>query len=246
MKKPAAHFSPVEFKALQITSTLETGKPLDFGGLAGNFDKQGLSFGLLQWNIKSGSLQPLLKDFIRLSPVKFAEIFGDHAESFRDLLFNKSPKEQMQFALSINDSKNHIIEPWKTYFTNLGNDPDMQTIQIRAAKDRLRIAAKYMPEFGFKTERAFAFLFDIVTQHGSNWLKTKNRGKMIAARLSQFGDEKAIMRIIAEILSTTVKPTFAKNVLERRTVIIEGHGKIGKRQFDLKRDYKLCDEIIRS
>ena len=91
MKKPAAHFSPVEFKALQITSTLETGKPLDFGGLAGNFDKQGLSFGLLQWNIKSGSLQPLLKDFIRLSPVKFAEIFGDHAESFRDLLFNKSP-----------------------------------------------------------------------------------------------------------------------------------------------------------
>jgi len=267
MKNIAEYFSPAEFKALRITSTFETGKPLNFGGLAGDFDGQGLSFGLLQWNIKSQTLQPLLKEFINLSPAKFAAIFGDHAESFRDLLLNKSPKEQIRFAVSINDSSNHVIKPWNSYFANLGKDPDMQAIHIRAAKTRLRIAAKYIPEFGFKTERAFVFLFDIVTQHGPNWFKIKKRDKLIAARLSQLGerrtsmcatdnwrtrtsanhnDEKAVMRVIAEILSATVKPAFAKNVLDRRNIIIDGHGTLGKRYFDLERDFGLSDDIIRS
>lgn len=249
MKSFVGYFAPVELKALRITSTFETGRPLDFASLAGNFDKQGLSFGLLQWNIKSGTLQPLLKDFVSLFPTKFAEIFGDHAESIKNLLFKQSLESQMRLFISINNSTNHIIKPWKSYFAKLGNDPDMQAIQIRAAKTRLLIAAPQMSEFGFKTERAFVFLFDIVTQHGQNWLKSKNRDKMISARFSQLkknDDEKAIMRVIAEILSVTVKPAFAKNVLERRNIIINGRGKLGKCEFDLEKDFGLCDEPVRS
>jgi hypothetical protein len=248
MKNPAEHLTPAELKALKITSTFETGQPLDFGGLAGNFDKQGLSFGILQWNIKSGTLQPLLKEFINLSPAKFAEIFDDDSKAFKNLIFDKTLKDQMQFALSINDSKNRIIEPWKSYFAKLGNDPDMRSIQIRVAKTRLLIATGQMSELGFHTERAFVFLFDIVTQHGPNWLKVKKRRQIISAKLAKLSDndEKAIMRVIADVLSSTVKPAFAKNVRERRNVIIEGRGHIGKRHFDIEADYGLGDDIIRS
>lgn len=246
MKSLTEHFSPAELKALRITSTFETDKPLDFGGLAGNFDDQGLSFGILQWNIKSGTLQPLLKEFISLSTTSFNSIFTKDSEKLKDLLLNKTLKEHIQFALSINDSKNRIIEPWKSYFAKLASDSDMQTIQIHAAKNRLRTAEKYMPKFGFLTERAFVFLFDIVTQHGPNWLKVKNRGKMIAARISRLSDEKAIMRVIAETLAITTRPTFANFVRARRNIIIEGRGKIGKRYFDMERDFGLGDDIIRS
>src|SRR5262245_35357675 len=55
-------FTPAEEKALRITTTFETGRPLNPAGLAGNFDGQGLSFGMLQWNIGTGSLQPLLRE----------------------------------------------------------------------------------------------------------------------------------------------------------------------------------------
>jgi hypothetical protein len=247
----AKYFSPVELKALQITSLFETGKPLDFGGLAGNFDGCGISFGLLQWNIKSGSLQPLLKDFIRLSPAGFVTIFGDDSKSFKEAVLKNYPKAQLQFAISINDTKNRIVEPWKTYFTKLGADPDMQVIQIKYARARMNIAVKYMAKFGFKSERALALIFDIVTQHGPNWLKAKNRASLISGKIlirekaeGKSLDDISKMIIIAEILAATSKLVFAKNVLERKLIIINGSGNLGKRKFDLARDFGLSDERI--
>jgi hypothetical protein len=245
------YFSKSELKALKITATFETGKPLGFSGLAGNFDGCGISFGLLQWNIKSGSFQPLLKDFIRLSPTGCAAIFGDDSKLFKEVIMNKSLKEQLQFARAINDSKNRIIEPWKSYFAKLGLDPNMHAIQIKHARARMNIAAKYVRIFGFKSERALALMFDIGTQHGPNWLKVKKRESLIKSKnLEQEKTEgkslgeKSKMTIIAEILAATSKPAFAKNVLERKLVIINGCGNLGKRNFDLEKELELSDDKI--
>src|SRR5262245_6138993 len=78
--------SDSEAKALRITSTFETGKPGGFGGLTGNFDGQGLSFGLMNWNFGTGSLQPLLKEFLSKHPDRFRAAFGADAERIRQLL----------------------------------------------------------------------------------------------------------------------------------------------------------------
>ncbi|HZT35291.1 MAG TPA: hypothetical protein VFA15_05200, partial [Nitrososphaera sp.] len=43
-----------------------------FGTVAGDFDGQGLSFGLLQWNLGRCTLQPLLRAFQRTDPARFA------------------------------------------------------------------------------------------------------------------------------------------------------------------------------
>ena len=71
--------TPAELKAVQITSTLETGKPGGFYGLSGNFDGQGLSFGLVNWTIGTGSLQPLLRDFAREARARWNATFGPDA-----------------------------------------------------------------------------------------------------------------------------------------------------------------------
>ncbi|MDR5733574.1 hypothetical protein QCE47_14670 [Caballeronia sp. LZ025] len=47
-------------KALSITGHFEDSDD-PFGAVSGNFDGMGISLGVLQWNIGSGSLQPLLK-----------------------------------------------------------------------------------------------------------------------------------------------------------------------------------------
>jgi hypothetical protein len=251
MKEIFKYFSKSELKALKITTIFETGKPLNFGGLAGNFDGCGISFGLLQWNIKSGSLQPLLKDFIRLSPAGFDKIFGDDSKSFKEVIMNKSLKEQLQFARAIDDSKNRIVEPWKTYFAKFGADPDMQAIQVNYARTRMNIAAKHMAKFEFKSERALALMFDIVTQHGPNWPKVKNRESLINSKI--FKKEKtegksfseiSKMTIVAEILTATSKSAFVQNALERKLIIINGRGNLGKRKFDLDKDFGLSDEAI--
>jgi hypothetical protein len=251
VKEIFKYFSKYELKALKITTIFETSKPLNFGGLAGNFDGCGISFGLLQWNIKSGSLQPLLKDFIRLSPAGFDKIFGDDSKSFKEVIMNKSPKEQLQFAISINDSKNRIIEPWKTYFRQFGDDSQMQAIQIKHTRTRMNIAAKYVTKFGFKSERALALMFDIVTQHGPKWLKVKNRESLINSKFLEKEktegkslSEISKMAIVAEILTATSKSAFVQNALKRKLILINGRGNLGKRKFDLDKDFGLSNEAI--
>ena len=63
--------TPAELKAVQITSTFETGKRGGFYGLSGNFDGYGISFGLVNWKIGTGSLQPLLRDFAAGEPARW-------------------------------------------------------------------------------------------------------------------------------------------------------------------------------
>jgi hypothetical protein len=251
MKNLFEQFSESEIKALKITTMFETGKPLDFGGLAGNFDGKGLSFGLLQWNMGSKTLQPLLKEFIGLFPARFAEIFGGDSVAFKNLLINKSAKEQLDFAGSINDQRNHISEPWNTYFLKLGGDPDMRQIQIKYAKERMNVALRYVSGLGFKTERALALMFDLVTQNGENWIKRKKRKSRIAVEIFEQEktgglplDEKQKMKIIAEVVAATVKPEFSKDVFQRKMLIVNGQGLRGKKKYDLGRDFGLSDQEI--
>jgi hypothetical protein len=93
---------PLELKAVQITSTFETGRRGGFYGLSGNFDGQGISFGLVNWTIGTGSLQPLLRDFVAQEPDRWATVFGPHAVPFRALITPKDKAGQaarLRFAI---------------------------------------------------------------------------------------------------------------------------------------------------
>ena len=59
IEAPAIAAEPLAFRCLALTGSFETGKgfPDCFGGISGNFDRQGISFGVCQWNFGQGSLQ---------------------------------------------------------------------------------------------------------------------------------------------------------------------------------------------
>jgi hypothetical protein len=62
--------------ALRVTGHFEdSNDPL--AGVSGDFDSQGISLGVLQWNIGSGSLQPIVKNVGRGSVVATMPQFGD-------------------------------------------------------------------------------------------------------------------------------------------------------------------------
>ena len=140
--------SPAELKAVQITSTLETGRRGGFFGLTGNFDGQGLSFGLVNWTIGTGSLQPLLREFAAKEPARWRQVFGSHAASFLALMSRSGKQataEQLRFAIDqMNGQKVvkgkrrwFIMEPWAGYFKRLSEDSAFQRIQVRAVRDLL-------------------------------------------------------------------------------------------------------------
>lgn len=144
-----------ELKAVRITSTFETGRAGSFGGLTGNFDGQGVSFGLMNFAWKAGSLVTLLKEFLRYHPAGFADVFGPDAPRFQEIVSATRPDpenprrqvrdldRQMEFARNIlNDANNKIREPWRRYFARLEVNPDFKRIQVKAvrrAAERARV-----------------------------------------------------------------------------------------------------------
>lgn len=173
-------------KASNATSTmLEQAKSIaqnistqfEGGQVTGNFDGQGLSVGYLQWNIGSGTLQPLLQEMSTQYPNEFEKIFnskvlGEDANGktkMSDILksvFNQSQSEQLQWAKSINRS-NQIVEPWKSAFNQLVKNDQFIEIEAQYSKPYQNKATQMMNELGVKTVRGYALAFDIAVQNGS-------------------------------------------------------------------------------
>jgi hypothetical protein len=247
------NFTPAEEKALRITTTFETGRAFGFGGLTGNFDGMGLSFGLLQWNFGSGSLQPLLTEFSQKYPQQFVLVFGTDAARLQQVL-GQSQEAQLAFARSINNAKNRVMEPWVTYFRKLEANPAFQQIQLKHVRPRLKKAADYAQQFQLRSERSFALMFDIVTQSGSAWL-TCNR-KSCQARLplieqrraaaqQQLGrllTERELLAIIANVVADTSSSKWREDVRKRKMVIVTGVGIVHGHTFNLQRDFGLTDQ----
>jgi hypothetical protein len=238
--------SPAERIAVEITSTLEAGKRGGFYGLSGNFDGQGLSFGLVNWTIGTGSLQPLLREFAAEHPSRWAAIFGRHAEGFLQLMSRKgklAEKEQHRFAVEQMNKvssvgkreKWEIKEPWAGYFRLLSEDPAFREIQIRHVRILLKRAGEYCRQFRLKSEMAFAFMFDAVSSHGKSWLTKmiggqRRRQILIVERLkalvAQYGagriPEREILLAIADVLGATSAPRWADKVRQRKRWFVTG------------------------
>ncbi len=247
------NFTPAEEKALRITTTFETGRAFGFGGLTGNFDGMGLSFGLLQWNFGSGSLQPLLIEFSQQYPQQFALVFGTDAARLQQVL-RQSKEAQLAFARSINNAKNRIMEPWFTYFRKLEENSAFQQIQLKHVRPRLKKAADYAQQFQLRSERGFALMFDIVTQSGPAWLTCSRKAcqarlplieQRRAASQQQLGrslTERELLTIIANVVADTSSPRWREDVRKRKMTIVTGVGHVHGRNFNLERDFGLADQ----
>ncbi|WP_042876357.1 D-alanyl-D-alanine carboxypeptidase family protein [Cupriavidus necator] len=245
--------TPAEQKAVEITSLFETGKRGGFYGLSGNFDGQGLSFGLVNWTIGTGSLQPLLRDFAREHPAHWAWVFGADASSFLQLIARKGEdarKEQHRFAveqMNTVSTGSHgkriwtVRQPWVGYFRRLSEDPAFQQIQVRYVRDLLASAANYCRRFHFSSEQAFCFMFDAVASHGKWWLHkqfdgVKRRRALLEQALSALAARHGAGRVpeseallaIADVLATTSAQRWADKVRRRKRWFVTGQHPRGR------------------
>src|SRR5215831_5493034 len=265
--------SPSELKAVRITSTFETGRAGGFGGLTGNFDGQGLSFGLLNFTIKAGSLIPLLKEFISKYPRRYSAAFGKDADRFKEIVFATKPdpanpkqrirdvERQMAFvnnkmnAIPREAKGNRIIEPWRTYFRRLEEDPEFKKIQVKAVRGALDHARDWFKKFGFKTERGFAFMFDLVSSHGGWWLDARKfKGRRIELLKSMLDKKRAVlgrnmlteletMEVIANMIAQVSSQKWQHDVLVRKLWFVRGSGTVHGRRYDIKKNFGVTDNV---
>jgi hypothetical protein len=154
---------------VKVSGGFENGSGASYTSLTGNFDGQGLSVGILQWNAGQGTLQILLQ--------KIGKSMGwDEAQSYfkSDIQHLSTLKTQdaVQFCLDHYISNGSTdVDPgaaaaWKAFLAS----PDSIASQVEMATDGELAHAKslvssFAPAY-VDRNRPYAFFFDLITQSG--------------------------------------------------------------------------------
>jgi Putative peptidoglycan binding domain len=240
---PAIGNEDLKRRCLALTGAFETGTGLPecFCGLSGDFDGQGLSFGVLQWNFGQGTLQPLLKDMIAQHRDVAEAIFGDHYDALREAL-DASEDELMSFARSVQHPVKHtVFEPWRGYAKALGRTPEFQAIQAKHASGVFTRAVQMTRDYGVWSERAVALMFDIVTQNGSIRAVTRAQiladAKALPGSLTAEEREVRTLEMVANRRAEAANPRWVDDVRRRKLCIARGEGVVHGIRYDLEEQF---------
>ncbi len=235
---------PTEFRSMALTGTFETSTaaPGCFGGIAGNFDGQGISFGVLQFNLGQRTLQPILQQLDRNHPNVFETVFDTGASELRQVLA-KSKEEQVAWGASISDPVNprRVIEPWRSRFRAFGAAMECQELQVKSAREYFNTGRALAKEYGLNSARGLALMIDVAVQNGSiaagTRAKIRNDIAALPAGLQHEQLELEKMKIIAR--RRAEDSNAPQDVLARKMAIATGIGIVHGIGFDLERQYGL-------
>lgn len=244
--EPSFHGKGLDHRCLALTGTFETGSapPDCFCGLSGDFDDQGISFGVLQWNLGQGSLQPLLRDMIERHTQIVKDIFESHFDILVEALDGSktSQEELMSFARAIQHPvTRRVFEPWKGMARALGRTEEFQKIEVENSTRLFNSAKNMCQEYGLSSERGVALMFDILVQNGgiSNLVKTVilKDFSTLPQDLAQEVLEVRKMVIIANRRAEAAKQQWIDDVRSRKLCIATGEGLVHGISFDLEEQF---------
>lgn len=243
---------PLKERVLALTGAFETGEmfPECFAALGNNFDGQGISFGVLQWNFGQSSLQPLLHKISCTYPDICKEAFGSLYPDFERMLKMNS-KEQLAWSKSIqyihvkSGKTRWSIDPeWSKAFNALGLTDEMICIETEAAGTVYKNALSLASDYEVSSERGVALMFDILTQNGKldkngAGSRIKNDYRSISNDLSLEDKQVEKMKIITIRRTEVCSSSFSKDVLDRKLTIAQGKGVVHSRFYKLDRDFNI-------
>ncbi|MGE5626756.1 MAG: SH3 domain-containing protein [Solirubrobacterales bacterium] len=206
--------------------------------IAGNFDREGLSLGYLQWCIGQRTLQPMLNRMDREYNIEMKTIFGTNYGAIHNMLLD-TYDNQLKWAYSINTSGNSIQEPWYSQFLSLVSNSHFKQIEDDAVAYTVKQSMLICDKYNLKSIRGFALAFDIVTQNGG--ISTE-ASKTIDTSLAQNAGitEKALLKVIADAVSGN-----SQDVSSRKNAIVNGQGIVHGSMLNLDTNYGLSDNTWR-
>lgn len=222
--------------AVPIIAQFETNHGLDlseaYSTVIGNFDGQGISFGILQYNFGQETLQPILNSMITEYPEDMEQIFGNGYNVLVNHL-QGSKAELISWADSISDPESHQLqEEWKSRFEDLGGHPYCQKLQQDAMESYWKRAINPIcKNYGLKTCRGFVMAFNIAVNEWSLGDEAYNE------IMGQFTDG------MTEVQKLQIIAKYGSN-LARKQAIADGHGIVNGIEVDLDGDFGLNDEVI--
>jgi hypothetical protein len=213
---------------VKVTAAFETsGDP--YQQVTGNFDQAGLSFGPIQCNLKSGTLQELFHYFRGEDESRLQRCFTDpqdYAALWKVLDGSRKKAVAWADALSQGSTKHGFAQPWKGYLQAVGSEPVFRQVMLRYAYDKygklLMSALAFLQGVSpieISNLRCLAALYDMGVQQGS--LKKAHVAIKRRVMAEQPTDEFALTRIAVEERAKKASIRWRADCLSRRLCILE-------------------------
>jgi hypothetical protein len=213
--------------AIAVTAGFETsGDP--YLQVTGNFDGAGLSFGPLQVNFKTGTLQELFRRFRAHDEARLRTCFGPLWPEWQRVLRLPSRVRQVAWAdaLSRGARKTGFDPRWKAALQAVGSEPVFRHEMLRYAYDtygrKLIVALSWLRglvPLRISNVRCLAALYDLCVQQGS--LDKAHDAIRRRVQREQPQDEFHLTRIAVEERGRKANPRWRADCISRRLCIIE-------------------------
>jgi hypothetical protein len=149
---------------MALTCLFESGGR--FACLNLNTDRQGLSFGIIQWAQRPGRLHEILKAFQDEELAVFEELGGSPGL----VAWTARPNGGVDPAtgVALQSAWSLVDEPWKGRFAGMGRRSELQKVQVQTAQSDFRASLEVLraPMPLISSQRGFAFALDVANQHG--------------------------------------------------------------------------------
>jgi hypothetical protein len=214
-------------RALQLTGVWEgTG----YGGANGNFDGQGITWGVVGFTWANGELQGILNEIRAQYTAIFSASFGALEGEITEVLARPRPL-QMSWARGISrNGGENIDSAWAAAFKALGDTPGVQDLENAHAQHYWNAGLPFAEDFGLQSEAGLALCFDIAVQN-------RVTDDMIAEIQQKIGDqgmsEPDKMQIVAHVVAEHANPTYFNDVLKRKLTFATGQGTVHGDLFDI-------------
>ena len=225
---PPLNLDQAQEMALKITTFFEGGKSMNYQALAGDFDGQGTSFGLIQWNFGQNTLGPLLRKMLLADATAFAACFGPNADypSLQKALSDNKKDDQLAWARKL--IKNNRAA-WQDAFTKIGANDNFNRIQrneaaahyhplVVAAIASIRpLAPDLMKAVDF---RSYAALFDLCVQQ--NGIQKAFDAIKLRVKADKPKTQLDLMKIVVAERARVASTAWASDCMSRRLGILGG------------------------
>ena len=214
--------------ALRVSGGYEGRGNLDYHALADDFDDQGMSFGLIQWNFGQNTLGPILLQMYDHDSVAFENSFPP-GTSYQDLETNLVNGDQQAQLTWVRNILRTNRAGWLEAFHNLGDVEAFQAIQLQGALEyhdnvmeciriMRRIAPDLMREILVTT---YVALYDLCVQQGSI-----DRGQTVNNITSRHAsesprDQVEFLTVVVQERARTANSRWRADAMSRRMGIIQ-------------------------
>ena len=214
-------------RAIAVTAGFETsGDP--YLQVTGNFDGAGLSFGPLQVNFKTGTLQEMFRRFQARDEARLRACFGAMWPEWQQVLRLPSRARQVAWAdaRSRGARKADFEASWKAALQAVGREPAFRAEMLRYAYDtygrKLVVALAWLrglKPIPIRNLRCLAALYDLCVQQGS--LDRAHAAIRRRVEREQPRDEFHLTRIAVEERGRAADPRWRADCISRRLCILQ-------------------------